>query len=199
MKTLIICFLLSTLGLTFAVPAVNFLSSSSSKEQNKDKVSALLQVLASSEDDQDTDDGTVADLQGVFNMMAQVEMEKAREQQDENVAMVQFLGMLGGGLWNVGKGLLKKKYCTEEEEEEVRALLQELIEEQGVQDDKDDGDGEEKVRAELQTLFNALRKVEAKVMQDDTSGDTAKAESWFKKLKHWVGKKTKGLTRKFLC
>ena len=183
MKILIICFLLSTLSLTFAVPAFDFLQSSSSKEQNKDEISALLQVLASSEDDQDTDDGTVANLQGMFNMMAQVEAEKARQQHDKNVAMVQFWGRLGRGLWNVGKGLLKKKYCTQ----------------QGAQDGENTENGDGTVRAELQTLFNALTKVEAKVMQDDTSDDNAKAEGWFNKLKHWVGKKAKGLTKKHLC
>ena len=204
MKILIICFLLSTLGLTFAVPAFNldsFLQPRSSKEQNKNEVSALLQVLASTENDQDTDDdeddGTVANLQGLFNVMAQVEVEKAKQQQDKNVAMVQFWGGLGSVLWNAGKGYLKKRYCTEEEE--VRAMLQELIGEQEVQDDEDDGDGDDKVRTELQTLFNALKKAEAKVMQDDTSDDTAKAEGWFKKLKRWAKKKTKGLTKKYLC
>ena len=209
MKTLIICLLLSTLSLTFAVPAFdfdsfgkNFPSSYFPKEQNKDEVSALFQALVSTEDDQDTDDddeddGTVADLQGVFNVMAQVEAEKARQQRNKNVAMVQLWGGLGSALWSAGKAYLKRRHCTEEEE--VRAMLQELIGEQGVQDDEDAGDGDDKARAELQTLFNALKKVEAKVMQDDSSDDTAKAEGWWKRVKRWAKKKIRGATRKYLC
>ena len=209
MKILIISLLLSTLSLTFAVPAFNFdsfgkffPSRSFPEEQNKDDVSALFQALVSTEDDQDTedddeDDGTVADLQGVFNVMAQVEAEKARQQRNKNVAMVQVWKFLGNALWNAGKSYLKKRHCTEEEE--VRAMLQELIGEQGMQDDEDAGDGDDKARAELQTLFNALKKLEAKVMQDDSSADTAKAEGWWKRVKRWARKKIRGATRKYLC
>ena len=209
MKILIICLLLSTLSFTFAVPAFDFdsfgkyfPSSFSPKEQNKDKVSALLQALVSTEDDQDTDDddeddGTVGDLQGVFNVMAQVEAEKARQQNNKNVAMVQFWGGLGNALWRAGKSYLKRKHCTEQEE--VRAMLQELIDEQGLQDDEGAGDGDDKARTELQTLFNALKKAEAKVMQDDSSEDTAKAEGWWKRVKRWARKKIRGATRKYLC
>lgn len=205
MKILITCLLLSTLGLTFAVPTFDFESlldqqPSSIKEQNKDQLGALLKVLEGSEDDTDNDDddGTVADLQGVFNVMAQVEEEKARQQHGKNMAMAQIWEGLGSALWSAGKGYLKKRYCTEEEE--VRAMLQELIGEQGAQDDEDDdGDSDDKVRTELQTLFNALKKVEAKVMQDDSSDDTAMAEGWWKKAKRWVNKKAKGLTKKYLC
>lgn len=49
----------------------------------------------STEEDQDTDDdddGTVADLQGIFNVLAQVEGEKAivKQQDDKDVAWFSF-------------------------------------------------------------------------------------------------------------
>ena len=166
----------------------------------------MLKALASTEDDQETDDdddeddGTVADLQGVFNVLAQVEAEKARVQGDKNMAMAQFWGGLGGVLVKAGKGYLKNKYCTEEQE--VRAMLQELIGEQGIEEvenDEDEGDGDDKASAELQTLFNVLKKIEAKVMQDDTSDDSAKAQGWFKKLRRWAKKKVKKVAKKYLC
>ena len=211
MKILVICLLLSTFSLTFAVPAFDhdfrkYLPSSYfPNEQNKDEVSGLLQTLVSTEDDQDSDDdeddGSVADLQGIFNVMAQAEVEKAKQQRNKNVAMVQIWKGLGGALWRVGKSYLKKKYCTEEEE--VRAMLQELIGEQGGQDDQDDqddgGDDDNKALTELQTLFNALKKVEAKVMQDVSSNDTAKTQGWWKRAKRWARKKIRGATRKYLC
>ena len=58
----------------------------------------------STEEDQDTDDddaGTVADLQGIFNVLAQVEGEKAivKQQDDKDVAMVQFWKRLRIALW----------------------------------------------------------------------------------------------------
>ena len=208
MKTLIICLLLSTLSLTFAVPAFDFdslqkylPSSFSPNKQDKDEVSALLQTLVSAKDDQDSeddeDDGTVADLQGIFNVMAQIELEKATQQHNKNVAMAQFWGGIGRALWNAGKGYLKRKYCTEEEE--MRVMLQELVGEQGVQDEQDDGNDDIKARAELQTLFNALKKVDAKVMQDDSFDDTVKAEGWWKRARRWARKKIRGATRRYLC
>ena len=97
MKCLVILsLLLPTLGLTFAVPAFDFESlekyfpSTAPKElQHKDEVNTLLQAIASTStdheedqttDDGDGDDGTVADLQGIFNIPAQVEAEKAKQQ-----------------------------------------------------------------------------------------------------------------------
>ena len=201
MKCLVISLLLSTIGLTIAVPAFDFdslekyLPSRSPKEH---EVNILLQALASTEDDQDTindeDDGTVADLQVVLNVMAQVDMEKARQQHDKNVPMVQFLRGLGRRLWRAGKGYLKRRYCTEEEE--MRAMLQELTGEKGIQeaenDESEHPDGDDKVRTELQTLFNALKKAEAKIqVTNGTPEDIAKAERWWKGVKRWFRKTVK--------
>ena len=115
MKCLIV--LLSILGLTFAAPAAfdfesneKYLPSAVQKEQHKDinEVSALLQALVSinlSKEDQDAnlgdlDDGTVADLQGLVNVLEQVEVAdlNAQLQRDKNVAMAHVWGRLGSAL-----------------------------------------------------------------------------------------------------
>ena len=127
--------------------------------------------------------------------------------------MVQVLGALGKRLWNAGKTYLRGKHCSEEEE--VRAMLKELAGEQGMEDDEDTINGDDKAHTELQTIFNTLKEVEVKVMQDDSTDDTAKAEGLFgsikcwawkklkrwagKKFKSWAGRKIRGATRKFLC
>ena len=51
-----------------------------------------------------------------------------------------------------------------------------------------DGDGKGYIYTELQTIFSALKKAEAKVWEmDATSGDTAVAEK-AKKIKRWWAK-----------
>lgn len=240
MKCLVVFLLLSSLGLSLAVPAFNFeslekyLPSTAPKQEHKGEVRALLQALASVGSDQeledqdtdgnDGDDGTVADLQGLFNVLAQVEAEMAHQQQDDkNEAIAQFWGWLGSMLWSVGKNFLKRKYCREEEEKLI-AMLQELTDDEaiaseqdlGMQEagnDVDDGDidGDDiEAHSELQSLFNALKKAEMKIQEmhmDDTSAgpDTAKAEKakkfkkWWRKVKRWFGKKIRKIVRKYLC
>lgn len=52
----------------------------------------------------DLDDGTVADLQGLFNVLEQVEVEdmNAELQGDKNVAMAHVWGRLGSALKKAG-------------------------------------------------------------------------------------------------
>ena len=200
MKIPVFCLLFSTLGLSFAVPSLDFndlkkyISSQLKDKQNEDELKVLLQAMASTEGDQDSDDNdddAVAKLQRVFNVLAQVEVEKAREQRDKTMGMAQLWGAVGRTLWNVGKRYLKRRHCTEEQG--VNALLQELVGEQGIQEIEDDGD--DKARAELQTLFQALNQVEAKAMQ----ADNAQAERWWRRVKRWAGGKARKLTRRYLC
>ena len=167
--------------------------------KDKEEVSALLQTLVGTENDQDTeddDDGDddiatlqgalknladtendedteddeddrvedIATLQGVFDMLAQVDKHKAKEMDSES-ASAQLLGFLGHTLWNVGKRFLRNRYCTEKE-----TMIQELVSEQEISEDKSK-EKEGKALAELQSLFNALRKAEVKLMQDDVSDD----------------------------
>ena len=178
MKILVAFFLLSIIGLTYATFPYNNADyykklSNYFPKQGHVEVATLLNSLAGIQDDQesdgdddDNDDDDLADIQGIFNVLAQVEMERAKEMDDKS-ATAQFWKMLGKTLWNAGKGYLKNKYCTEEQE--VRAMLQELIGEQEMPEDDEDDDEEDSngvVLAELQTLFNALKKVDAKMMQD---------------------------------
>ena len=126
MKILVACVLLSTLSLTFATPLSALLQGSLASEQS-DEVKALLQTLT---DIQNTDDGDdddvgedIANLQGVFNVLAQVNTEKAKIK-DEDDAMAQFWSTVGKFLFNTGKCYLKNKYCTwSTEEQEKNALL----------------------------------------------------------------------------
>ena len=57
-----------------------------------------------------------------------------------------------------------------------------------------------KALAELQTLFSAMKKAEAKVMQNDGMRENyVKAEGWLKKIGRWVNRKAKKLTKTYLC
>ena len=198
MKILFASFLLAFVGLTYATPAWPYSNYYNTGRPHYEKAVALLESLASAQQGQgsesvsnndDTDDDDIADLQAVFNVLAQVEVEKAAA--NGNSVMAQFMGTLGGTLWNTAKGYLKNKYCTEEQE--VRAMLQELIGDQDEGDDSEDvGEGDDKERAELQMLFNALKMAEAKIMQDKNA---AKAEGWWKKLRKSIKKKAK----QYLC
>ena len=197
MKLFITCLFLFTTGLAYAGPFPKDYFNSLKQQDNEDKFTALLQSLDRTEDDQeDDDDDDLADIQGVFNVLAQVEMERAKGLNDKS-ATAQFWGILGNALWKAGKGYLKKKYCTEEQE--VRAMLQDLISEQEIPEDDDDDDAGGDALAELQTLFNALKNVEAKMMQDGMTDKNAEAEGWWKKVRRWAKKKVKHSTKKYLC
>ena len=200
MKSFIPCFLLALVGLTCATPALpyrNYYKNLYIGTPYFEKARVLLESLASSqqgqnfddENDDDDDDDDIADLQAVFNVLEQVDEEKAAA--NGNSATAQLTGMLGGTVLNLAKGYLKNKYCTEEQE--VRAMVQELIGEQSEGDDSDDArDRDDKLRAELQTLFKALKMVEAKLMQDESN---ARIEGWLKKLRKSIKKRAK----QYLC
>ena len=132
----------------------------------------------------------------MFTALEQANAEQAKAMDSDN-AQAQFWKYAAKGLWNLGKRYLKKRYCSSEEQE-MRAMLQELLGEQGMTDEDDDdedtGDGDSRAIAELQTVFNALKKADAKMMKSDVN-----IQGWWKKLKRWAGKKIKGATRKYLC
>ena len=84
------------------------------------------------------------------------------------------------------------------------AMLQELAGNSAeVGNDENTGDGDDKALTELQTLFNALKKTEAKMqVMNGTSEDTAKAEwikRWWKKFKYGFGSKIHMIVRKYWC
>ena len=140
---------------------------------------------------------------GVFTVLEQVNTEEARAM-DSNYAMSQFWKTAGKLLWKVGKNYLRRKYCSSEEQQ-MRAMLQELVGEQGMadedfdDDDEDMGDGDGKAIAELQTIFSALKKAEAKMKGFTMDDDKATTEGWWKKARRWASKKIKGATKKYLC
>ena len=157
-------------------------------------------------DDGDSGQDDIATLQGVFNVLAQIETEREKLSESKTAAKTQLvkgtitlLRKVGKGLLKKVKAVLRKKYCSSEEQQ-MRAMLQELVGEQGMvdedfdDDDEDTGDGDTKAIAELQTIFSALKKADAKMM-----GGDANAEGWWKKVKGWVSKKLRGITRKYLC
>lgn len=208
MKT-IVCFLLSTLSLTFVtswpLPSKNVLTS-----EEIDEIVALPLSLVGKQDNQRAaidyeGEEDIAKLEGVLNVVEQVRIEKGKAMKSDR-AMAQLWGTVikglltaGQHLWNVGKHFLKKKYCTEEQE--VNAILQELTDKQEAtlqEGNIDPGDGE--AIAELQSLFSILKKAKAKLLEDNmTSKNIAKAEGWWRKVKRWFQKKVRGFTKRFLC
>ena len=195
MKVLITFFLLAFVGLTCATPVwpiySDYYKSLYTGRPHNEKARALFESLTTAQhqsldDANDNDDDDIADLQAVFNVLEQASKERAAA--NGNDAMAQ---LLEGSVWNLAKGYLKNKYCTEEQE--VRAMVQELIGKQSEDDDANDSkEGDDKARAELQTLYSALKKIEAKMMQDKSD---AKIEGWFKKLRRSLKKKAK----QYLC
>ena len=109
--------------------------------------------------------------------------------------MAQFWKQFGKTLWKSGKKYLKKRYCTEEQE-----MLQELIEQQAMQDKDNEVtvEDDDKVLAELQSLFSALKKVEAKMMLDGEN-ENVTAEGWWKKLRKGIKKGAKKFLKSYLC
>ena len=182
MKILISCLILATFGLTLAKSTFPFNANKESEE-----ISALLQS-----DGVDNED--IATLQGVFNVLAQVEEEKAKTMKGGK-AMKQGLGMIGNSLWNGAKHLLKKRYCNQENQNLQQAMVEELGGEQVFPYVPKDRDA--KAMAELQMLFNALKLAKAKVMQD--GGTYAKMNGWWDSVKNYVNKKAGELTKSHLC
>ena len=198
MKILIACFLLSTIALTYAKYPISL--PINYKGLFEELVNKAKHVSAEVE----SDDDDTTDLQGIFNVLQQIEIEKAKQMQndDDNSAIVQLWAGLGTALWSAGKGYLRNKYCTQEEE--VKAMIEELVDEQETSEDieaveEDSND----TFTELKNLVNSLNQMTNKQMQVRTlqliDGDVAKAEGWFKKLRKSIKKKAKKLARKVLC
>ena len=192
MKTLVACFLLSTLALTYAKYPLPM--------NYKELFEELINKAEHASAEVESDDDDITDLQGMFNVLEQVEMEKAKQMQyDDNNANAQFWGGLGKTLWKYGKVYLKNRYCSQEAE--VRAMIEELVDEtegnEAVEEDNNDN------LTELKNLVNSLNLMNKKLMQlrplSIIDGDIAKAEGWFKKLRKSIKKKAKKVARKVLC
>ena len=205
MKTLIACFLLSVVGFSYATTYTYPYYNRFGRYTYKDL--ALLESLASLQEDQvseaqgNDEEENLADAQGLFNVLAQVEIEQAKAMDDKS-GMAQFWKQFGKTLFKAGKGYLKNRYCTEEQE--MKTMLQELTGEQAIQEDNEvTAEGDDNALAELQSVFSALNKVEAKMMQGEETENKATEEGWFKKrfkkLRKSLKKAGKKLLKSYLC
>ena len=156
------------------------------KELELNDINTLIQSLATSQDSAEDEEDIVSDLaevQGVFNILAQVKNEQAKS---TGRAMTQIWGLVGSRLLRIGKKILRRKYC----EEEQKVMLQELMEEQSEADEQGNLDDD----AELQTFFDALNKLQAERVQDNIQN--AAAQGWFKRLFKKIGRGLKKFLKK---
>ena len=130
----------------------------------QDSLSSQLDLGDSASDRESNKKEDIVTLQEIFNTMEQLETEKAKMLYRKTAktqlvrTALKLVGKVAKGLWNIGKSILRKKYCSSEEQE-MRAMLQELTDGQGMTDEDDDediGDEDSKAIAELQAVFNAL-------------------------------------------
>ena len=188
MKIPILCLSLFALGLYVCPVSSAAHQQVLAKELNDDDISTFLETLATSQDDQDDDEddegNNLADIQGVFNVLAQVKDEQAKS---TGTALTQLFSLVRRTLLGAGKKFLKKIFCkkgSHNEEKEENALLQELME----AEDDDSGEGGDNELAELQFLFNTVKKLQAKMQEDHNS---SAAQGFFKRILKKIGKRVK--------
>ena len=199
MKIIVICILLpAVLAFTSATSSLTAQDFKDSLNYNEENAFA-----ETNENMEDTSDGDFADIQCLFNVLAQTEEEQNKLTKDTDASAQFVTALLGKALWGVGKKLLKRKFCPKRDQTyEAAAVLAYY------NDDKDEKAVENDVKAlnQLKVLFGALKEVEAKMMKEDTAvsdsrGEDAKAdpEAWWKKAKGWIKNAIGGIIRKFLC
>ena len=142
--------------------------------------------LTTKTDSSNEKEESIAEVQGIFNVMAQVDLERAKLKNSD--ALIQeFWSGLVRSLWKKGKHYLIKNLCSKEQA--MKALLQELTnEEMGTDDNSNSKDDDDDVRAQLQVLFNALQEVKANSIRE---GNTAKAED--------LGNRIKSFAKNLVC
>ena len=195
----IIFFLLPVLAFTSAT------SSSSTQDCLTDYLSykdgkALVETNENIDNANDVD---LADIQGIFNAIALVEMERNKLlMKDSTDASAQLfstiLSLLGNVGWNVGKTFLKKKYCPKN-----RNYYDPYMPVYGTMGEKswpeENHDANLKALNQLKVLFGVLKEVEAKMQDDAADGKHAKAKVWWKKAKQWINNTVGGTVKRFLC
>ena len=196
----IICFLPTFLLLFLAFTSV---TSSTQLTQDfkdfmnyKEEDTALLETINGDMDD--ANDSDLADIQYVFNVLAQVEVERKKLMMKNRDISAQFmlsipLSLLGSVLWGVGKTLLKNKFCPKNASNYMPGP--------GPAPYYNDVEGEKtaendaKALNQLKVLFGALKEIEAKIMRDDIAdSENAKAQ-----ILDWIMKKIGGVVKKFIC
>ena len=147
--------------------------------------------LTTKKDSSNEKEESIAEVQGIFNVMAQVDLERAKLK-NSDALMQEFWSGLIRTLWNKGKNYLIKSLCSKEQA--MKALLQELTNEEMGMDDNNNGkdDDDDDVRAQLQVLFNALQEVKANSIRE---GNTAKAED----LGDSINDRIKSVAKNFAC
>ena len=129
---------------------------------------------------------SIAEVQAIFNVMAQVDLERAKLKNSDAFIQKFWSGLIKS-LWKRGKNYLIKNLCSKEQA--MKALLQELTnEEMGMDDNSNSKDDDDDVRAQLQVLFNALQEVKANSIRE---GNTAKAED--------LGDRIKSFAKNLVC
>ena len=195
MKGIILCYLLlSTVGIgatltagAYGVKGLPKLLDAllHGRIQDDDLDKPTTEAIPSNEDDEDS----IAKIQSVFNVLAQVDMEGAKLMGGKN--SYKLMEILGKSLWNTGKGLLKEFFGCKEQDMSLKVLLQELTNEQtGTSDEANSKEAE--VRAQLQVLFNALHMMEANMMKE---GNSDKERAFAK----GINDKIKSITQESLC
>jgi hypothetical protein len=188
----------------------------SQQEPDEDDINSLLKQLAASQDDttddnsdDDDNDDDLTEIQAVFDVMDLVKQEEAMAMQDdddnddgnaENQWISAVLGGAGRKLlkryggrylrryaWNrirrAGKNYIRRRYCNEKE-----AMLQELNDEAG-----DDDDADDTTFAELQSMFGALKELKAVTAKDK---GTASAEGFFSRSRRRLRRRLRRVRRR---
>ena len=192
MKIPILCLSLFALGLYICPLSSAAHQQALAKELNDNDINTFLETVATSQEDQDNDEddegNDLADIQGVFNVLAQVKDEQTKS---TGTAMTQFWRRVGKRLLGAGKRYLKRMYCKRRscnEEKEEKVLLQDLME---AQDDDGEEGGDDDNLAEVQFLFGALKKLQAKKMQENHNSPAAQG--------FWIRRRLLKFARKRLC
>ena len=197
--------IISVLSITFAtITLIAALPNSEGSLQEE-----LLQNLLSGKQDFDIsyqqsqnavlqdDKKDVADLQGIFNVLAQVKTEEAKAMDADSEATAQLWGLIGNIFWDIGTGFLRNKYCSSEEQQ-MQAMLQDLAGEQEASK-MDVTEKESLALTQLQTLLSALNKVEAKMMHNGATNNVAMSEGQWERFLTSINTGLKKVTKTFLC
>ena len=181
------------------LPVLAFTATSSLSTQEFFNNKALLETNKNMDD---INDGDLADIQGAFNVLAQVEVERKKLMKDTDVSaqflfgapslLLKLFTSVGKSLWGVGKKFLRRRFCPRNLSYEANMLAY-------YGDKGDEAVGNDaKALDQLKALFAALKEVDANTVHSDDM-DHAKAKVWWKKAKQWIKNKIAGVTRKFLC
>ena len=193
--------ILAIISFLLPILAVVSVTSSLSAQDLKDLSNYIEEnaLLATNENrDHSTDDVDLSDVQGVFNVLAQVEIESNKLLVKETDASAQIfsaiLPLLGNVLWDVGKNILKNNLCPKN-----RSYGSDSTKVLHSWNDADSN----KVLNQLKVLFGLLKEVEAKIamMQDDItdSKQDAKAKAQWKIAKQSITQTIGTTVKKFLC